>query len=110
MYLAYMFVMSQLTRVMYLYHYFIPLILSFILFAIILMEIRHIGRWKISDKQKSFLALVCGIFIFLAFQAYRPFTYYEPIGDQQVEFRSLLQLWDLRCVNCSRNNPLVRPR
>ena len=110
MYLAYMFVMSQVSRVMYLYHYFIPLILSFILLAIVLMQIKHIGILSLTDHRKKGVAMVMGILIFLAFQAYRPFTYYEPIGDRAVSNRSLLQLWDLRCINCSRDNPLVRPR
>jgi dolichyl-phosphate-mannose--protein O-mannosyl transferase len=110
MYLAYMFVVSQFGRVMYLYHYFIPLVFSFLLFAIVLMECRRFGRWKIAEWGRTLLALACSIFIFLAFEAYRPFTYYEPLQDSQVQHRSLLQLWDLKCVNCSRNNPIVRPR
>lgn len=110
MYLAYMFVMAQLSRVMYLYHYFIPLILSFVLFAIVLMQIKHIGYVSLTDNRKKGIAMVMGILIFLAFQAYRPFTYYEPIPDQAVQNRSLLRLWDLRCVNCSRSNSIVRPR
>src|SRR5207244_629675 len=43
LYLAYMGAISRIDRVLYLYHYFIPLVLSFIIFALVFDEIRVLG-------------------------------------------------------------------
>ena len=106
MYIAYMLVMSQLDRVMYLYHYFIPLLLSFFLFGISFLEIRRCGRWMLDDRRKVFLLCLMGFFAFLSFQFYRPLTYYEPLTDGEMKQRSILPVWDLHCVNCKKTNIL----
>lgn len=110
MYIAYMLVMSQLDRVMYLYHYFIPLLLSFFLFGISLIEIRRFGRWMLDDQCKVFLLCGMGLLAFLSFQFYRPLTYYEPLTDAEMQRRSILPLWDLRCVNCEKEHILGKAK
>jgi dolichyl-phosphate-mannose-protein mannosyltransferase len=110
MYASYMFVMATVSRVMYLYHYFIPLIFSFILFALVFDELKAISTWKLPAPKKLGLISLIGAVIFLSYQAYRPFTYYEPISDAQLKVRSLSDFWDLKCVNCQKNNPIARPK
>lgn len=110
LYLAYMFVMSQFDRVMYLYHYFPPLIFSFLLFALVCMEMKKIGKTVLTNTHKAAGLLVLAALIFVSYQFYRPLTYYEPITDDAFKKRALIDLWDLRCVNCERTSPLVRPR
>ncbi len=108
MYAAYMFVMSRIDRVMYLYHYFIPLLFSFVLFGLAVLEINRLGKWKqLNDTGRTILLLVCAVCIFAGYQFYRPLSYYEPIGDEAFKKRMIFNWWDLRCVNCERNNPLV---
>ncbi|MDD5055526.1 MAG: phospholipid carrier-dependent glycosyltransferase [Candidatus Peribacteraceae bacterium] len=109
MYAGYMIVIGSLPRVMYLYHYFIPLLLSFILFVLAFDNILRIGRLAVTETGKLIAATVLSILIFAAFQFYRPLTYYQPISNDSVTFRSLIPLWDLRCVHCARENPLVVP-
>lgn len=109
MYGGYMIVIGSLPRVMYLYHYFIPLLLSFILFVLAIDNIRFIGRYAVKESGKLMAATFLSILIFAAFQFYRPLTYYQPITNEAVTLRSLFPLWDLRCVHCERNNPLVVP-
>lgn len=109
LYIGYMVGISQLTRVMYLYHYFPALLLSFILFALVLMNLQTIGRIAIKDQQRLHILLGVSALIFVAFQVYRPFTYYQPISNSQVVHRAILPLWDLHCVNCESKSLLVVP-
>ena len=109
MYVSYMLAISQLSRVMYLYHYFAPLIFSYILFALVYENIDLIGRWRLHQQSKIILLTVLGIFIFAAYQFYRPLTYYEPIENSAVEKRAIFPLWELRCVTCPGNSLLVVP-
>lgn len=104
MYGGYMFVMLNIDRVMYLYHYFPPLILSFVLLGVCLDEITHVCGVKLDEQKKLYgLMALCTLMV-VSFQFFRPLTYYAPLSDDQLKRRSLLKIWDLKCVNCDRNN------
>lgn len=109
MWLAYMIAISQIDRVMYLYHYFIPLMFSFIVTAYVLLELKEIGPWKLSETAKHWIFIVMGLLMFAMFQFYRPLSYYEPIDDAAFRKRMIFRLWDLRCVNCERNSLVANP-
>lgn len=100
-YVSYMIAISTITRVMYLYHYFIPLIVSFILFALVMTECTAFGHIRLKEVQRTASLLIIGLLIFVSYQFYRPLTYYEPITDSQFQKRVLLRIWDLHCVRCS---------
>jgi len=110
LYLGYMVTISQLDRVMYLYHYFPPLILSFLILCLIIMEARTIGKRKLTNDGKCLFMIGLALVVFLSFQFYRPLTYYEPITNDALERRRLIDIWDLKCVNCERPHTLVKPR
>jgi dolichyl-phosphate-mannose--protein O-mannosyl transferase len=110
LYAAYMIAISQIGRVMYLYHYFLPLLFSFILFAIVFTEMRTIGRHKLTEHTKLLSLLILAAGIFLSYQYYRPLTYFEPLTDKQVSNRAIVPLWELTCVHCPRENSLAIPR
>ena len=109
MWLAYMIAISRITRVMYLYHYFIPLLFSFVLLGYVFLELKQMGLLKLSEKTKSWALLCGGILIFAGFQFYRPFTYYELISDEAFKRRMIFPLWELRCVHCERESLLAIP-
>lgn len=109
MWTAYMIAVSQIDRVMYLYHYFIPLIFSFIIVGYVLLELQQIGSLKLNEHKKKWLVLLLGLLIFAGFQFYRPLTYYEPIDDASFKKRMILPIWDLRCVNCERESKIALP-
>ena len=109
LYISYMITMSQLDRVMYMYHYFLPLFFSFVIFAIVFMEIEQFGPWRIRAQRRVTICLILGMLMFLSFQFYRPLTYYQPLDDDAFMKRSIFQLWELRCVNCERDSMLVVP-
>ena len=108
-YICYMIAVSQIQRVLYLYHYFIPLFLTFIIFALVVMELEHIDRWKITKKVKTASLFVLAALIFASYQFYRPLTYYEPLTDAQFNLRSILPVWELSCVHCKRVNGVAVP-
>lgn len=108
-YIAYMLAIMYIGRVMYLYHYFIPLLLSFILFALVLTEITQLGRRRLTEEGKTTGLFVLALFVFLGYQFFRPLTYYEPLTDAQFQRRALLRIWELHCVHCSPDSPFVMP-
>jgi dolichyl-phosphate-mannose--protein O-mannosyl transferase len=109
MWASYMLAVSQIDRVMYLYHYFIPLIFSFIILSYVLLELKQLGSLKLTEIKKSWIVLILGLLIFAGFQFYRPLSYYEPIDDASFKMRMVFPLWDLRCVNCERESNLALP-
>lgn len=110
MYASYMLAISQLNRVMYLYHYFTPLMFSFILFALAYENMEHIGRKIFHEHGKVIGLTVICVLIFVSYQVYRPLSYYEPITKSQVLRRAIFPYWELTCVGCDKVSRLVVPR
>jgi len=108
-YLSYMAAVSQITRVMYLYHYFIPLVLSFLLAAMVFEEIEIFGKWKLTERRKEVLLLVMAALTFLSFEFFAPLTYYKPLTDDAFKKRDIFRLWELRCVHCNQDSPVAVP-
>lgn len=109
LYVSYMIAISQLDRVMYLYHYFLPLMFAYILIGLVLLEIQTIGRWKLTESTKTIGLLTFGVLVFCVFQWFRPLTYYIPLDDDQFDSRRWVRLWDMRCAHCKRDSALVKP-
>lgn len=107
MYVSYMLAVSTIDRVLYLYHYFIPLLFSFVVLGLVWEELQSFGKWTISPQGRTIGALALAGLIFLSHQYYRPLTYYEPLTDAQVERRAIFPLWELHCVNCAKESPFV---
>ncbi len=108
-YVSFMIAVSRIPRVLYLYHYFIPLIISIIIFALVFDELQNFGKKVLHEHGKTVIALTFAALIFLSHQYYRPFTYYGGLNDAQFNRRNIFGLWDMHCVNCQRNNGLVIP-
>ena len=109
MYVCYMIAISQLGRVMYLYHYFLPLLFSFIILALVARELKQLGPVRLTEQGRKISLLVFGFLIFAAFQYYSPFTYYRPLTDAQFARRNIFPAWELTCVHCERVNGLAIP-
>ncbi|MCG3203732.1 MAG: hypothetical protein KCHDKBKB_00404 [Elusimicrobia bacterium] len=109
LYFAYMVVMSQISRVMYLYHYFPTLLISFVIFGLCFMDIQQIGRFQLTDSRKNKIAFGLFMINFCSFLYYAPLTYYLPITDAQMERRAWFPLWNLHSVKAGNNGYLVAP-
>ena len=108
LWVAYMAAISRLDRVMYLYHYFLPLLFSYVLFGLVVLEIRQIAGWRIDNRRRLVALSLCASVLFGSYWFYRPLTYYEPITDTQFMKRSFVRLWDLHCVRCDQTSLLTR--
>ncbi|MDD5751038.1 MAG: phospholipid carrier-dependent glycosyltransferase [Candidatus Peribacteraceae bacterium] len=109
LYVCYMAAISQLGRVMYLYHYFPPLLFGFIILALVTRELKQLGPVQLTEQRRKISLLVFGFLIFATFQFYRPFTYYQPLTDAQFARRNIFPMWGLTCVHCERVNGMAIP-
>ena len=95
LYWFYMFTISRVPRVMYLYHYLLPLIMGVILFALLYAQIETIPK-----KTKEVILVIMMLGIIFAFFVYRPFTNYLPLTFEQFEQRNVWPAWNLDCPGC----------
>lgn len=100
---------SQISRVMYLYHYFSALAIGFIIVALFFSELVKVWKWTLDENGKLVMLVVFSAMIFGGFQFYRPLSYYEPLTREQFERRNLLTLWELQCVGCEKVSSLAVP-
>jgi dolichyl-phosphate-mannose-protein mannosyltransferase len=95
LYFLYMAVMSQIDRVMYLYHYLMPLIFAmialYLLFLILFDELVRAND-KLLYYTVSFIALE----VFAAFLFFSPFTYGIPLAASDFVKRAWMRVWDLK--------------
>lgn len=97
LWLAYMAAIVQIERVMYLYHYLLPLLFGILnlaaLGAYLLREGLAAGRIHTRLNLLGYLGLVV-----LAFGFFAPLTYGWPLTAQEVELRQWLDVWRLEPV------------
>lgn len=99
LYFCYMLSIARIDRVMYTYHYFIPLIFSF---AMIGKWIPHIvSRIRIGKPEivEGVAQVVLMIALTMTWHFYSPFTYYKPISCIDFQKR-MLQGWQMSPVQC----------
>ncbi len=109
LYGAYMAAVSQLSRVMYVYHYFLPLLIGMVLLGLLLGSLPRLGKLALTETRRTWLLLAYAVVVFLCFQIFRPFAYYLPLTDAQVQARSWNPLWELHCATCGRNSTYATP-
>lgn len=110
LYVGYMLAISQLDRVMYLYHYFTPLLFSFFLICLVLLELKQISRFQLTNERRTIFIFILCAYMVAGWYHFRGFTYYEPMTKEAVTSRAWLDLWDLHCVGCDHSNYMVNPR
>ena len=97
LYVIYMAIMLRIERVMYLYHYFIPLIFSFILAFLVF---NYIFEDKIAAKSKKlYIGLIIMVVIIAGtYKFFSPFSYYQPLTTEQFEKRIWFDFWKLKPI------------
>jgi hypothetical protein len=100
LYLAYMISIARIDRVMYTYHYFIPLLFSFVMVAKWIPFI--VSRIQVKDfEYKEVVAQVMlMVLITCGWNYYRPFTYYSPISCADFMKRDIFSLWQMKPIQC----------
>lgn len=107
LYIGYMFAMSRITRGMYIYNYFVPLIFTFCMASFWIPKIFNSLKLKIKNNifisQIVFSAAIIGTWHY-----YSPLTYFSPLSCQEFKGRALFDGWDMRGINCKFGNSLYR--
>ncbi len=107
LYGGYMAGVLQIDRVLYLYHYFIPLLIGVILFGLSLSELQNVGPLRVSERTRVNLLRFAAFTVLISFAYFRPLAYHEPLTNSELASRAWLKLWDLRCATCPRNQVLA---
>lgn len=97
LYISYMLAILQIERVMYLYHYFIPLIFGAINLALL---INYLFREEfITFNRHTIANLVVYILLIIAiFAFFSPFTYSLGLTENEFQLRNWFDFWHLRPV------------
>lgn len=97
LYLAYMVAILQIERVMYLYHYLLPLVFGIVnlaaVHAYLLRDGLASGSWHTRINLALFWLLVVAVYAF-----YAPLTYNMPLTTEAFELRQWLAFWRLEPV------------
>jgi len=96
-YLSYMITMFNIERVMYLYHYFIPLFMgTFVLFVIF----NYIFKESIEKGSKVlyFAVTLMVVEILYVYYFFGPLTYYKPLGTIEFIQREWFDFWKLKPI------------
>ena len=97
LYVSYMIAVLQIERVMYLYHYFIPLIFSLILFN---LQIEYIFEDEINNKDLYFWSgyVLLILLVIFCWWWFSPFTYYEYMNMTEFNQRNWFEFWHLKGI------------
>jgi dolichyl-phosphate-mannose--protein O-mannosyl transferase len=97
LYISYMLAMVPIHRVMYLYHYLIPLLLSLVLaFCCYIYIFREAIRKR--DRRLVFFTLLYIACIVFSYSFFSPFTYYLPLIRSQFLLRDWFWFWGMKPV------------
>lgn len=94
LYTAYMGAVLQIDRVLYLYHYFLPLLISFVL-AVLIFTYGYEQQVRELNRPTLIALALLALSIVLAFKFYAPLTYYQPITDFDFYRRAWFEFWKL---------------
>lgn len=93
------------TRVLYLYHYFLPLWLSLMVASLLAARPIYFLGGEISLAMRNRVVAVVVVLALVAFLIYKPFSYFEGVTNASFQSRPAVVLWDLRCMDCPPTNP-----
>lgn len=97
LYLGYMLAMLQVERVMYLYHYLLPLIFGIVNLALVFAYVFHDSLERRPWHPRLNLLGIAGLVV-AGFLHFAPFTYGWPLDEAEVEQRAWLSVWKLEPV------------
>ncbi len=96
-YIGYMVMMMGLNRVMYLYHYFIPLILSLILCFLLYLYVFD-AELKRQSQTLPIITVCFIVLIIVVYFFFSPFTYYLPLTGEEFQLRNWFSWWKLKPI------------
>ena len=97
LYLSYMIAIAQIDRVMYLYHYFVPLLFGIINASLVFTYVFK-GALADGSRLTKINLGILGVMVVAMFAYFSPFTFGIPINESQFELRNWFSLWDIEVV------------
>lgn len=97
LYVCYFIAVLRIDRVMYLYHYFIPLTFGMMMFYIIISMLFE-NELKSKDKVVYLSLILFAVIVAYVFWFFSPFTYYEPLTTNEFLRRVWFDFWKLEYV------------
>ena len=96
-YVFYMAAMLAITRVMYIYHYIIPLVFAMFL---VFLQFYYLFEERLKKNPKKIYAFLgfLVLIIILTFVFFSPLTYYQPLTTRQFQERNWFGFWHLSPV------------
>lgn len=97
LYLCYMIAILQIERVMYLYHYLVPLVFGAVNLALVF---NYIYRDEViaNNKHTVINAALFATMVIAVFAFFSPFTYGFGLTEDQFELRNWFSFWQLQVV------------
>ena len=96
MYVVYMGMVLTIKRVLYLYHYLIPLHISLLLGITMLSAV-----WpNLTKRMKGVVTTLISTGIITCYAIFYPLTYNVPISDEHLRSLNWLPVWKLTCGKC----------
>jgi dolichyl-phosphate-mannose-protein mannosyltransferase len=97
LYLGYMLAILQIDRVMYLYHYLLPLVFGIVNLALVFTYLFREGLAAGRLHTRLNLVGIVGL-VLAGFFWFAPFTYNQPLTEQAVEQRQWMSVWKLEPI------------
>lgn len=97
LYVVYMLAILQIERVMYLYHYLMPLLFGAVNLALVFT---YVYRDEVIANHKHTIVNAClfALLVIAMFAFYSPFTYALGLTEDQFELRNWFSFWKLQVV------------
>jgi dolichyl-phosphate-mannose-protein mannosyltransferase len=98
-YASYMFSVLTVNRVLYLYHYFVAYLLSFIISFLVFNYLQNDVEKVLGGKNKLvYLMSFLVVLVFVTFIYFAPFSYYLPLTKAEFDMRNWFNFWLMRNV------------
>ncbi len=99
LYLSFYLPLFFIRRILYLNHYFTPLLISFLLVAYLMRSFYQQSSLKLRPSLRVGLGAYAVMSI-LSFQVFKPFTYFSELSCQEVNRRLFIRFWDMSHPAC----------
>jgi dolichyl-phosphate-mannose--protein O-mannosyl transferase len=97
LYVSYMIAVFNIERVMYLYHYFIPLFFGVFVFFLMF---NYLFKESIENESKilQIAVIIFVIEIIYVYYVFAPFTYFKPLTTMEFMERQWFEFWNLKPI------------
>ncbi len=100
LYFSYMIAVSSITRALFLYHYMIPLTISFFLFSLFCFEVIQYSVSKMKQRLFRVFVGLLPLACFAVFLFNKPLTYFEALTCDEAYSRLAVPYWGVNISLC----------